>query len=60
MIVLLLIINLIHLIKLATSKQHLTLVQALLTALIVKMLMVPLLVDVLNSSLHVQLSTATL
>lgn len=60
MIVLLLIINLIHLIKLATSKQHLTLVQALLTALIVKMLMVSLLVDVLNSSLHVQLSTATL
>lgn len=60
MIVLLLIINLIHLIKLATSKQHLTLVQALLTALIVKMLMGPLLVDVLNSSLHVQLSTATL
>lgn len=60
MIVLLLIINLIHLIKLATSKQHLTLVQSLLTALIVKMLMVPLLVDVLNSSLHVQLSTAAL
>ena len=60
MIVLLLIINLIHLIKLAMSKQHLILVQALLTALIVKMLMVPLLVDVLNSSLHVQLSTATL